>query len=184
MFASWTTIVLLAGPPAARAADHEPQPSTASHQQEPSAVNPQDDLDTRTPVFLLPMMAEHQKEQMRDHLRAIQQIIEATSRESWDEVAAAAERIGYSKSMAAMCEHMGAATPGFAETALAFHKTADRIADAARAKSAAEVLAATGATLAVCTGCHATYKQRVVDADEWRRLTGTDAPAPGSHPRP
>jgi hypothetical protein len=135
--------------------------------------------DSRTPLFLLPMMAQHQKEQMRDHLLAIQEIIEAASREGWQDIEASAGRIGYSESMATMCDHMGAATPGFSEVALRFHRTADLIAEAARAHDTNGVLKQTAATVAVCTGCHATYKQEIVDEAEWQRLTGMQAPVPG-----
>ncbi len=140
-----------------------------------------DELDPRVPVAMLAFMAQHQKEQMRDHLLAIQEIVAALADENWQELEAAASRIGYSDAMAGMCEHMGAATPGFSDVALRFHRTADTIAEAARRKDSKAVLEATAATVSVCTGCHATYKQRVVDEAEWQRLTGTGVPAPGMH---
>ena len=65
--------------------------------------------------------------------------------------------------MGQMCNHMGAGAPGFAEQALRFHHTADTIAEAARKRDMQGVLSALGATLATCTGCHATFKQRIVD---------------------
>ncbi len=36
-----------------------------------------DELDARAPIPLLPMMANHQKENMRDHLVAVQEIVAA-----------------------------------------------------------------------------------------------------------
>jgi cytochrome c556 len=84
--------------------------------------------------------------------------------------------------MATMCDHMGAATPGFSEVARRFHESADEIGEQARAQSVAGILQATATTVSVCTGCHATYKQRIVDEDEWRRLTGAAAPKPGAQP--
>ena len=55
--------------------------------------------------------------------------------------------------------------------ALSFHRTADLIAEAARAKDVTGVLQTTAATVSVCTGCHETYKQQVVDENQWQRLT-------------
>jgi len=120
-------------------------------------------MDTRTPVPLLPQMALHQKESMRDHLVAIQEITSATAKQDFTAVEQAAKRIGSSERMAGMCSHMGAGAPGFTETALAFHRTADTIAEAARQRDEAAVLTALGATLQACTGCHARFKQRLVD---------------------
>jgi cytochrome c556 len=58
---------------------------------------------------------------------------------------------------------MGAGAPGFTEQAIAFHKTADGIAVAAKSRDGNAVLSALGTTLKTCTGCHATWKQKVVD---------------------
>lgn len=136
-------------------------------------------LDTRATVPLPPMMAQHQKENMRAHLAAIQQIVAALSRDDFDAITAAAGRIGYSDTMAQMCTHMGAGAPGFTEMALTFHHTADTIGEAARRRDRSAVLAALSNTLQACTGCHATYRQQVVDEETWQRLT---AGVPASHP--
>jgi cytochrome c556 len=77
---------------------------------------------------------------------------------------------------------MGAATPGFTEQALNFHRTADTIASAARERDRAAVMQALAATLATCTGCHATFRQRVVDESEWRALAAR-APQGGASGR-
>jgi cytochrome c556 len=124
------------------------------------------------------MMAQHQKENMRAHLVAIQQIVAALSRDDYDAITAAAGRIGYSDTMAQMCTHMGVGAPGFTDMALTFHHTADTIGEAARRRDRGAVLAALGNTLQTCTGCHATYRQQVVDEETWQRLT---AGVPASH---
>lgn len=121
-----------------------------------------DRLDRRRPVPLLPMMAQHQKENMRGHLEAVQEVVTASAVGDFEKVAGAAKRLGYSEAMGRMCEHMGAAAPGFTEQALSFHHTADEIALAAAKQDAAGVLAALSRTLQTCTGCHATYKQQLV----------------------
>jgi hypothetical protein len=127
--------------------------------------------DTRQPLPLLAMMAEHQKQNMREHLAAIQVIIAAIGRDDMDAVATATASIGYSEAMGQMCEHMGAAAPGFTTMALTFHRTADTIRDAARRGDRAGVLSALDRTLQTCVGCHATYRQQVVDEETWKKLT-------------
>lgn len=71
---------------------------------------------------------------------------------------------------------MGARAPGFTEQALDFHHTADTIAAAARQHDRAAVMRALGPTLQTCTGCHATFRQSVVDEATWSRLTSQPAP--------
>ncbi len=56
-------------------------------------------MDRRAPLPLLAMMAEHQKQNMREHLMAVQGIVAAISRDDMDGVAKAAGRIGYSEAM-------------------------------------------------------------------------------------
>lgn len=121
-----------------------------------------DKLDQRRPVPLLPMMAQHQKENMREHLEAVQEVVAATASGAFDKAALAAKRMGSSETMGRMCEHMGAGAPGFTEQALAFHHTADEIAAAATKQDTAAVLAALSKTLSACTSCHATYRQQLV----------------------
>ena len=121
-----------------------------------------DRLDTRAPVPLLPMMANHQKQSMREHLAAVQAIVAAATTEDFDAIAQASSRIGYSEQMGQMCSHMGAGAPGFTEQAIAFHHAADKIGDAAREHDLHAVLAALSTTLTACTGCHAAFKQQVV----------------------
>lgn len=141
-----------------------------------------DGLDSRKPVPLLPMMANHQKQNMRDHLVAVQEIIAALAIDDYAEIERAAGRIGFSEQMGQMCTHMGAGAPGFTEQALNFHRTADGITAAARAKHKAKVMTELSATLQTCTACHAAWKQQVVDDAAWRAAT-TSAPPP-QHPMP
>jgi hypothetical protein len=135
-----------------------------------------DHIDGRVAVPLLPMMANHQKQNMRDHLLAVQEVIVASSTGDFPAIEKAAARLGYSEQMGQMCTHMGAGAPGFTEQALAFHHTADTIGDAARRRDRAAVIEALGSTLQTCTGCHATFRQTVVDEATWNRLTSMAAP--------
>lgn len=120
-------------------------------------------LDARKPVPLSAMMASHQKENMREHLKAVQAIVEGVALENYAAVEKAALTMGYSEEMRKMCTMMGAGAPGFTDRALTFHKTADTIAEAARFKDRAGVMRALGTTLQQCTSCHAEYRQEIVN---------------------
>ena len=157
--------------------------TTSSAAAAPSAASAADELDrmdTRAPVPLLPMMANHQKQNMRDHLVAVQEIVAAIAADDFAGVERAVGRIGFSEQMGQMCTHMGAGAPGFTEQALNFHHTADRIGAAARARDRARVLTELGATLQTCTSCHAAWKQQVVDEPTWTRLTSSAPPTHGA----
>jgi len=167
--------LLFVGTLASAAGCHRPA-ATATAPSPPAATALLDSMDTRVPVPLLPMMANHQKQNMRDHLRAVQEIVGAVGTGDFDAIARAAGTIGYSEQMGQMCNHMGAGAPGFTAQALRFHHTADKIAEAARGREMPAVLAALNKTLATCTGCHATFKQRVVDETTWASLAGQTTP--------
>lgn len=170
-----------ANPPASQPAASQP---AASQPMTPGA-HPADALaqmDPRQPVPLMPMMAWHQKQNMQQHLVAIEGIIAAAAKGDWAAVQVAAKTIESSPQMQQMCQHMGMGAAGFTPMALKFHQTADTIAPAAKRKDLKAVLAATAATLQVCNGCHATYRQDVVDAQTWQTRTGSAAPT-GHHPR-
>ena len=142
----------------------------------PQAAAALDSLDSRIPVPLLPMMANHQKENMRAHLAAVQEIVAAVGGKNFGAISRAAASLGYSEQMGQMCNHMGAGAPGFTEQALRFHHTADTIGEAARKRDIPRVLSALSDTLATCTGCHATFKQRMVDETTWASLAGHVGP--------
>ena len=147
----------------------------------PSASETLDQMDERAPVPLLPMMANHQKAEMRDHLAAVQEIVAALATDDYPAIEKAAARIGSSEQTGQMCTHMGAAASDFTEQALAFHRTADGIAAAARERDRTRVLAELGTTMQACTSCHATWKQQVVDEPTWERLTASAPPTHGDH---
>jgi predicted small lipoprotein YifL len=156
-----------------------PTPPNTAAPVATSAAQTLDQMDGRKPVPLLPMMANHQKQNMRDHLAAVQEIIAALATDDFKAVGKAAGRIGFSEQMGAMCTHMGAGAPGFTEQAINFHRTADGISDAARASDRKRVLAELGATLKTCTACHAAWKQQIVDEATWHSLTSSAPPTHG-----
>lgn len=129
---------------------------------QPNAAAEHDAADSRTPVPLTTTMATHQKRDMRDHLRAVQEITAALGKDDFAAIAASASRIGWSEQQAAKCKHMGAGAPGFAVMGEQFHKTADRIGDAARRRDRAGVVRALDSTLQMCVGCHESFRQDIV----------------------
>ncbi len=76
-----------------------------------TAAESSDKMDSRRPVPLLPMMANHQKQNMRDHLLAVQEIVAALATDDYPAIARAAGRIGFSEQMGQMCTDMGAGAP-------------------------------------------------------------------------
>jgi hypothetical protein len=146
-----------------------------------SAAERLDRMDGRAPVPMAPMMANHQKQNMRDHLLAVQEIVVALASDDFAAVERAAARMGFSEEREQMCTHMGAAAPGFTEQALAFHHAADRIGIAARERDPERILGELGATLEACTSCHSTWRQQVVDEATWEGMTST---APTTHGAP
>jgi hypothetical protein len=62
-----------------------------------------EELDPRQPVPLQPMMAWHQKQNMMEHLGAIQRITDGLAREDWEEVARASAPLETSPQMQAGC---------------------------------------------------------------------------------
>lgn len=146
-----------------------PPPASGSCQPEKELAG----LDLRTPVPLQPMMAWHQKQNMMEHLVAIQRITDSLARQDWKELESASALIESSPQMQQMCQHMGAGAQGFTEMALEFHRRADAIGKAARAHDGPAALRATSDTLQSCNRCHAAFRQDIVSATEWQRRTGS-----------
>ncbi len=140
-----------------------------------------DTIQERRPLPLPQMMADHQKQMMRDHLGAVQEIVTALSLGDFDAVQKAAARLGYSDEVGKVCNRFGAASPAFARQALAFHHTADGIAAAARERNRGRVLGELSTTLQACRACHAQWQQQVVDEPTWNRLIS--GPQPADQPR-
>jgi hypothetical protein len=166
------------GPPAPVAPPSAVVVATPGPPPRLAALDALDAMDGRKPVPLLPMMAHHQKQNMRDHLLAVQEVVLALAVDDFGAVGKAAQRLGTSPQMAQMCDHMGSGAPGFTPQANAFHQTADAIGAAAATKDRKAVLAALGKTLSTCTGCHETWKQSVVDDATWAAAAKNAPPSP------
>ncbi len=135
-----------------------------------AAMSSMTSADSRKPLKLTSMMAEHQKQNMRDHLEAVRDLTEAFIDKNYKKIEEAGKRLGTSPEMQMMCNHMGKNTPGFTEMGLKMHKEADKIILAARKKDMKAVLVATNKTLQSCTNCHSSFKQEIVSEDVWNKL--------------
>lgn len=158
-------------------AKHHTGASGTETSASPAPVQKLQSMDGRTPVPLLPMMAKHQKQNMRNHLVAIQKITAGIGAEDFEAIRKAAEPIGSSPEMKQMCRHMGAGAEGFTRRALEFHEKADGIIASAKSEDMAGVLDSLTATLQTCTSCHAEYKQKVVSPKTWQKKTGMAPPS-------
>lgn len=127
--------------------------------------------DTRKPLPLTAMMAEHQKQNMRGHLEAIRDLTEAFISKNFKMIEDAGKRLGTSPEMKMMCVHMGAGAPGFTELALKMHSEADKITEAGQKKNLKAAMVATNRTLQNCTACHAIYKQEILSEEAWKKAT-------------
>lgn len=127
--------------------------------------------DTRKPLPLTAMMAEHQKQNMRGHLEAIRDLTEAFVSKNFKQIEDAGKRLGTSPEMKMMCDHMGRGAQGFTEMALKMHSEADKIVFAAQKKDLKGAMVATNRTLQSCTACHAVFKQEVMSEEDWRKAT-------------
>jgi len=146
---------------------HQPAAKASSTAAPSAAVKPSSmaalsGVDNRAPVPLSAMMAVHQKRDMRDHLRVVQEITAALGADDFAAIATSAARIAWSEQQAAKCKHMGAGVPGFAAMGEHFHKTADQIAVAARRHDRPGVVHALNDTLQTCVTCHESYRQEII----------------------
>ena len=123
--------------------------------------------EARVPVQLPPAMREHMLRNMRDHLRALDQIIGDVSAQRYIEASRLAEeRLGMSSLRAHDAEHLAQYFPKDMQLAgSAMHRAASRFAMAAsdsdidRSYQGLLKLTARLAELtATCTACHAAYR--------------------------
>lgn len=131
--------------------------------------------DRRTAVPLLPRMALHMKQNMMDHLSAVQELTEKLALSDFTGAEKAAGRLGLSGEMAQMCEHMGAGALGYNELGIKMHKAADAIVPYLKRKDSKGALQALGNTLRACNTCHSTFRQEVVSSEAFEVLSKTKA---------
>jgi len=136
---------------AAYAADNLPMDHQAMHQHMM--------LDGRTSLNLAPQMKQHQLQNMRSHVAAVQAIVGYLADGNFDAAAEVAHgKLGLTDEMKMMCEHMSDNTE-FTKLGLAFHQSADQLGDTLKTKDMKKSLQALQTTMNYCVQCHATFRQ-------------------------
>lgn len=167
----WIALLAFAGCKPTAPARAEPAKPPASQPADP--LEELAAIDKRVPVPMPPPMAAHHTQQMRAHLEVVQAIVVALSNDDFEAAKTEATKIAFSNETAHQCEMMGRGASGFTEQAVAFHKEADRIVAAAENKDTKAALKALGATIATCTGCHATFRTTVVSWNDYEAASRT-----------
>ena len=122
--------------------------------------------DARQKVALPAMMQEHMLNNMRDHLRALQEIQTALARHEFDKAADTAEqRLGMSSLEAHDAAHMAPYLPRpMQDIGTEMHRAASRFArtvqEAAVQGDLSPVLTGYSEVLQHCNACHAAYRIR------------------------
>jgi hypothetical protein len=120
--------------------------------------------DTRVLVELPPQLVEHTLANMRDHLLALQEISEALSEGATDKAARVAEeRLGMTSLSLHGAHEVAKYMPqGMQDAGSGMHRAASRLAIEAQNAGVTDdlkpALAALGAVMGQCVGCHAGYR--------------------------
>lgn len=113
--------------------------------------------DSRIQLNAPPMMKEHQKQMMREHLRDTQEVIALMGKSDFEAASRVAhEKLGLSERMRKMCGMFGNDT--FRDMGLAFHESADELGEVLKTKDMGKSLTALGDMLGKCVSCHDTFR--------------------------
>ncbi len=114
--------------------------------------------DGRISLGLNARQKRHQLANMRDHLKAVQEITALLAADDYDAAAEVARlRLGSTTEMRMMCASMG--DDNFEKLGAAFHESADRMSEIFKRRDKAQALEALAVTLNHCVRCHAAYRQ-------------------------
>ena len=116
--------------------------------------------DSRKLVELPEMMQSHMMANMRDHLKAINEILESLSNNQMDKAAKIAEqRIGMSSLDNHGASHMGKFMPkGMRQAGTNMHKAASRFALKAEEGELLPAYKSLAEVTATCVACHSSYR--------------------------
>jgi len=114
--------------------------------------------DNRVSLNLPPHMKEHQLENMRSHVEAVQTIIGLIAENDFSKASEVAHtKLGLTEEMNRMCsmfENEDFRTIGFQ-----FHESADDLAETLKTKDMKKSLWALNKTMGYCVQCHAGFRQ-------------------------
>ena len=115
-------------------------------------------IDTRIQLDVPPEMKQHQLANMREHVQAIQSILEMIANGKFDEASGLAHaKLGLTPEMKAMCGSFGNAK--FEQLGLEFHNSGDALGETLKTKDVTASLLAVSRTMQYCVSCHATFRQ-------------------------
>jgi cytochrome c556 len=116
--------------------------------------------DNRTALMVSPQKAQHQLQNMRSHVIAVQAILDYLSKDQYDKASqVASSKLGLTDEMKMMCSSFNNKT--FEKIGLEFHTNADKMAEIFKTKDKNESLKALALTMNSCVSCHATFKQQI-----------------------
>jgi len=114
--------------------------------------------DHRISLNLSPEMAEHQLMNMRNHLVAIQSILNYLSKNEYEKASeVASSQLGLTEEMKMMCASFG--NKEFENLGLEFHNNADKMSEIFKSRDQNKSLEALSVTVNSCVKCHSTFKQ-------------------------
>ncbi|MBV1873701.1 MAG: cytochrome c [Gammaproteobacteria bacterium] len=149
-----SAFLIFAGPVQAGTQEqsHDMHSSHNMHQQHGAVV------DGRTSLNLSPAMKQHQLQNMRAHLKAIQKIIAQLGQKDFTGASQTAhQKLGLSKEMEAMCNRFD--NDSFKTLAINFHTSADEMAEVFEKENLEDSLAAVSNTMNYCVSCHKQFRQ-------------------------
>lgn len=118
----------------------------------------EDSKDTRIQLNAPEMMKEHQKTMMREHLKAVNEIVAGLAANDFELISQTAhKKLGLTDEMRNMCSMFG--NQEFERIGLEFHTKADELGDIAKTKDLNKTLLALDTMLKRCNQCHSMFKQ-------------------------
>ncbi|GEM_PF-420651 len=116
--------------------------------------------DNRIALDMSPQKAKHQLMNMRNHVIAVQSIIDYLSKDQYEKASKlASSKLGLTNDMKMMCSSFN--NQKFEQLGLGFHNNADKMAKIFLTKDKNKSLEALAITMKSCVSCHNTFKQKI-----------------------
>lgn len=113
--------------------------------------------DKRTPLKVPPMMKDHMRSNMRDHLAAVNDAVKLVGAGNFEAAShVIKDRLGTNEEMTKMCGMFGNET--YKEMGLAMHTSADVLSSEIKSKDMGKIMKALSGTLEKCVACHDTFR--------------------------
>ena len=126
------------------------------HRMSQGMKNQMSGSDDRIVLQASPMMKEHQKKNMREHLRTVQEIVALIGKKDFETASKTThEKLGLNEEMKRMCGMFG---ESFLQMGIAFHESADRLSEVLKTKDMGKAITALDEMLVHCVTCHDTFR--------------------------